>query len=354
MKKVKILGAGLSGLSASINLAKNNCDVLIFEKRKDCGCRFHGDYEGIENWSSEVDALDELKLLGIKNNFYYKPFKKMYLTDGIDKVEFVSKKPIFYLIKRGITEECLDQSLKNQAFKLGVKIKFESNVKNADIIATGPSKDKITAVDKGIIFDTEMDDIAVALVNKKTSFKGYSYLLVSKGYGRIGSVSMYQFQNMNRYFENTYRVFNKLFDLDIKNQKKSGGIGSFRLNPKLFENKSIVVGEAAGLQDFLWGFGMRYAFVSGYLAAKSIIENESYKKLIKKNLSDRLKASIVNRYYAERMDDYGRFLMKTGKRLKQYEHIKFLRDTYNFSLFYRTIYPIAKTSLKIKYKKRAD
>ena len=38
----------------------------------------------------------------------------------------------------------------------------------------------------------------------------------------------------------------------------------------------------------LWGFGMRYAMISGYLAALSIIENKNYKRLIKKSISKRL------------------------------------------------------------------
>ncbi len=69
MKDIKILGGGLSGLTAAINLAKAGYKVDVFEKRSDCGKRFHGDLEGIENWSSKVDVMDEFKSMNIKPNF---------------------------------------------------------------------------------------------------------------------------------------------------------------------------------------------------------------------------------------------------------------------------------------------
>lgn len=37
MKSVKILGAGISGLTAAINLAKAGYDVKVFEKNSDAG-----------------------------------------------------------------------------------------------------------------------------------------------------------------------------------------------------------------------------------------------------------------------------------------------------------------------------
>ncbi len=61
MKKIKILGAGLSGLTAAINLAKSGYTVDIYEKNKDVGMRFNGDIQGLENWSDKKDIIKELK-----------------------------------------------------------------------------------------------------------------------------------------------------------------------------------------------------------------------------------------------------------------------------------------------------
>ena len=48
MKNIKIIGGGLSGLSAAINLVKAGYNVDVFEKRDECGRRFNGDLEGLE------------------------------------------------------------------------------------------------------------------------------------------------------------------------------------------------------------------------------------------------------------------------------------------------------------------
>lgn len=53
MKRIVIAGAGPSGLTAAINLAKAGFSVNVYEKEKDVGKRFHGDFQGIENWTTE-------------------------------------------------------------------------------------------------------------------------------------------------------------------------------------------------------------------------------------------------------------------------------------------------------------
>ncbi len=50
MAHKKIIGAGLSGLTAAINLAKAGYKVDVYEENKDSGLRFNGDLQGLENW----------------------------------------------------------------------------------------------------------------------------------------------------------------------------------------------------------------------------------------------------------------------------------------------------------------
>ena len=68
-KEIKIVGAGLSGLTAAINLAKAGYKVKIFEKNDIVGKRFHSDYQGIENWVYNQDTIEHLKNLNIELNF---------------------------------------------------------------------------------------------------------------------------------------------------------------------------------------------------------------------------------------------------------------------------------------------
>ena len=188
--------------------------------------------------------------MNVKANFDCDPFKTMYLSDGKEILKNTSDKPIFYLVKRGAVENSLDQGLKNQAIDYGVNIHFNSKIKkkDMDIISTGPTKNKPSGVLQGIIFETESDDIAVVLLNKESSNKGYSHLLITKGCGTICSVNFYKPNlNTNIYFKKTYQIITNLFDVNIKNEKNLSGIGCFKIKPDLIENEKIYTGEAAGL-----------------------------------------------------------------------------------------------------------
>lgn len=345
---IKILGAGISGLTASINLAKAGHDVEIFELREDCGARFNGDLQGLENWTSKKDVLKDLKSMNLSINFNFKPFKSIVISDGTSNIRFIFKRPLFYLVKRGKMYESIDQGLKRQAQELGVKIYFNSKMKekNVHIIASGPKKALVIA--KGISFNTEMEDIAVALIGDKFAYRGYSYLLVCDGYGTMCSVVFGKLSLINKCFEKTKEALNKLIGLKIKNQKTVGGYGYFKYPPLLSKDGKIYIGEAAGLQDALFGFGMRYGITSGYIAAKSIIDNINYNTLIKKYFYSKLRASIVNRFLWETLGDKKFGLIKNLRKSNKLFDLFF--KLYNFSFRRQKIlFPLALLAFKYKY-----
>lgn len=99
--KIIILGAGISGLTAAINLAKAGYNVEVFEKRSDCGMRFNGDMQGIENWCSEEDVLDSMAEMHLDVNFEFTPFRKITFSNCDKTEDFSFDRPLFYVIKRG-------------------------------------------------------------------------------------------------------------------------------------------------------------------------------------------------------------------------------------------------------------
>ena len=118
--------------------------------------------------------------------------------------------------------------------------------------------------------------------------------------------------------------------------------------PPLFKLpvKGLCVGEAAGLQDFLWGFGMRYALRSGFLAARSMIDGTDYEKEANKEFRNNLRAGIVNRYLWEnaRKNDFSP-LINNSELVR-----KSLRSFYNYNPLQRIIYPLALASVRRKYR----
>ena len=300
-KSVVISGAGISGLTAAINLAKAGYPVTVYEKLKNSGQRFLGDLQGIENWTTKQDALHDLKKMNLRLNFDYSPFREMTFTNGKKEIELKSRTPIFYLVKRGKMKGTLDQGLRTQAEVTGAKLVFGSakKEKEADIVATGPDTKRAYGIVGGFTFETELDDTAVILANDKISYKGYSYLLISKGYGCVCSVVVQRVTGISRSVRNTVSFFKKRYDLKLSKQTYVGGIGNFGIGGKFANHDRLYVGEAAGLQDTLWGFGIRSSMQSGYLAAISIIKSLDYGELARKKFEGYTKALTVARFMWE-------------------------------------------------------
>jgi len=160
--RVHIIGAGPASLVAAINLAKAGIEVEIHEQKSDVGVRFNGDFQGIENWSTDIDALEFLSSIGISTNFLCEPYSigKIY-GPNLRKHVIETSSPLFYLIKRGTDDNSLDQGLKQQAIDAGVKIIWNDSIQHAPyrttIIGTGPRAADVIA--KGIIFKTSHPNV---------------------------------------------------------------------------------------------------------------------------------------------------------------------------------------------------
>jgi 2-polyprenyl-6-methoxyphenol hydroxylase-like FAD-dependent oxidoreductase len=82
---VEIAGAGPAGLAAAITLAHAGRKVIVHETQKEVGHRFGGDYQGIENWTTQEDALTVLEKLGITTEFSAMPCRNGTVFDPHDK-----------------------------------------------------------------------------------------------------------------------------------------------------------------------------------------------------------------------------------------------------------------------------
>ena len=70
------------------------------------------------------------------------------------------------------------------------------------------------------------------------------------------------------------------------------------------------MGEAAGFQDYLWGFGIRNALCSGYLAAQAIAQGSDYHQTIRAQIRPLVYNSLFNRAVYNRVGDRSyRFLI---------------------------------------------
>jgi len=239
--------------------------------------------------------------------------------------------------------------LKEQALSAGVEILFNHRLDNFEekaIIATGPKG--ADAVAAGITFETKMENQAVVVLDDRIAPEGYAYLLVNQGYGTMVTVLWREYRKENEYFEKMMKFFRDTLNPDIQNERRFGCYGNFFMRDTQIHNNKLYAGESAGFQDCLWGFGMRYAILSGYLAAKSLIEGADYDILWKRELKPMLETSLINRYLFEKFGHAGyRFFTN---RFANSNPRDFLRKHYNYSFLKHLLLPLAKKKYESRVK----
>ncbi|HEY1253013.1 MAG TPA: NAD(P)/FAD-dependent oxidoreductase [Thermoanaerobaculia bacterium] len=308
-REIEIVGAGPAGLSAALTVARAGRSVTLYERQADVGRRFHGDLQGLENWTTPGDVLEELAAMGIQPTFDYTPIREgvFYDFDGRE-CTVRSDRPAFYLVRRGTGAGTLDQSLKRQAIDAGVTIRFGHSPGElpAPCIRT-PGPGRCDALDVGYVFETDMADGVFAVLSEKLAPKGYAYLLVSGGWGTVAACLFEDYGKAREYRERTRRFFERKAGLRMKNPRAFGGTGNVRARPLVRAGETLYAGEAAGLQDALWGFGMRCALVSGHMAGEALLAKRpaQYDHSFRRRFTGFLRTSVVNRYFYERMGDRG-------------------------------------------------
>lgn len=352
-KYITIVGAGPAGLTAAINLANAGFETTVYEQNQNAGLRFNGDFQGLENWSDEDDTLQILNRIGIKINFLCHPYSGndgLFYGPKLEKVKVKTSRPLFYLIERGSNPNSLDQGLRKQAEELGVKILWGKKLESVDdskaILGTGPKA--ADAIAKGMVFRTSLDDIFIGFIDDKIAPKAYAYLLVNDGKATFATCMFEDFQNEKIYYERALRALNTVIDIDINEPEEFGGFVNFFNEPKISkDNRILYVGENAGFQDALWGFGIKYAMLSGYYAAESIINNQDYKKLCEINLLPKLKTSLANRWLFAHLYNPGyTFILNKLKTMD--DVIPALKKHYNTSMSKKLVYQIAKRWYKTR------
>jgi flavin-dependent dehydrogenase len=116
------------------------------------------------------------------------------------------------------------------------------------------------------------------------------------------------------------------------------------------ENK-MLVGETGGFQDLLWGFGIKNAVKSGFIAAKCILEGDDCKDYYRnagEYFKPNLNASVVNRFFWEKFasNNYSFMLNRIHN---AEDPLKYLHSFHNFNLVQRLIYPFAIFYMKHRY-----
>lgn len=273
---IGIAGAGPAGLAGALALVGRGASALVYEKREDVGLRFHGDYQGLENWTTEGDVLEEFAALGIEPSFDHYPCRELVLFTPSGRAEVCrSSEPLFYLVRRGPQAGSLDHALKGQVLSHGVPIRFGTPMPLKEgISATGPKGGQVIAL--GYVFETEMADGVYAVVSDRLAPKGYGYLLVAAGRGTVASCLFAGFGQRRECLERTVDFFQQHVGLKMRRPRPFGGTGNLsHPGAPRVQGELLLAGEQGGFQDPLFGFGIRYAVRSGHFAARALLEGRA-------------------------------------------------------------------------------
>jgi len=341
---IHIVGAGPAGLAAALTIAAAGGRAVVHEQRADVGSRFHGDLQGIENWTTPGDALEELEsvtgtaLQGrahpAREGVFFDPEGREYLYRSPD--------PLFYLVRRGPEAGTLDDALKSEALAAGVEIRFRepwTRLSAGGIVAGGPRAADAIAV--GYVFETDQADGVYGVLSDQLAPKGYAYLLICAGRGTVATCLFGDFAREAEYLDRTVAFFRDRAGLQMRQAVRFGGAGNILLPRTARQGRILFAGEAAGFQDALWGFGIRIGMISGHLAARALLDcvPERYDHAWRRRLGGHLRASLVNRYAFSRMGDagYGRLMRSIAAMA---DARQWLRRHYSPTLCKRFAFPL--------------
>lgn len=269
--------------------------------KRDVGTRFIGDLQILEASSEREPVLDFLERIGVERNFWLRPAYDATFYDHHDRSRTVhSDEPYGYFIRRGAEGGTLDRGLLAQAQQLGVNVIFNSRLQpeEADVVATGPSTPDGLA--REMTWRTSEPERIDVFFNHHLSPGGYSYIFILEGIATFGCAIVADFKKIDEYFEHSLHAAQRVHPFEIPTETRTGySYMNFHLKEHATKDGARYVGEAGGFQDYLFGLGIRYALTSGWLAARSILEQRDFDELWLRELGPKQETSLVNRFLYE-------------------------------------------------------
>ncbi len=324
---VIVVGAGPSGVSAAITLAKANKKVLLIER---------GDYAGSKNMYGGImysHALNEIfpnflneapiERITKKHNYFMMTEKEAVGVSYSDKLSKDDENICFTALRSKFDKWCVEETQKagviyaprtlvknaiiKNNFVVGVKTEIEEIYGSIVIIADGANS--LLAKEIGLRKDIDPKDVALAvkevyqldkntinerfnLLNDKDGAMieclGYPFneiLGLSFVYTNSDSVSVGVGITLDELAKNSLRPYDYLDQFknhpEIAPLIKGGEMveycahlipeGGYKKIPKLYTNGAMVVGDAAMFINNVNFEGTNLALVSGQLAAKAAI-----------------------------------------------------------------------------------
>jgi flavin-dependent dehydrogenase len=284
MKKIQIVGAGLSGMTAAVILAREGHEVTVVDAQKGIGGSpsLHPSVHGTPVQLKELNEYTGIDFApGFNKTVQYPRF--YYKTKLITMPPY-TKYNSAYCIERGPRPSSIDNYLYKLAKDAGVKFEFGQRVDvmklpAGTIVATGLSIKEYEQL--GIAAERLYGWWSYKEIEEKTNDVYTIMGPFSSDYGYIGITNGMEYNLLFSHHPVTQK--NKDDYLKILSRLGAGGykepwVDESMCMPseaKQFSNGLILAGTLGGMIEPFWGYGIVGAIVSGKIAAKTAIDKEA-------------------------------------------------------------------------------
>ncbi|HPC83974.1 MAG TPA: NAD(P)-binding protein [Thermoanaerobaculaceae bacterium] len=314
--RIRVAGGGLSGLATAVLLARQGAEVEVFDRRVGGGGRFWGGWQVLDNGLTPTDALVEFEQLGFPGVPPVRPARRAVLLDAFGgRHEVASAEPYTYFIRRG-GEGSLDAWLRDEALASGVALHEGHNAPpGTEVIATGPRR--ADGVAHELVFRSDLPDTVMVLFDPTVTPSGYAYLFCHEGHATFGVAQVRRLRTLPEAHRMAWARFRRELGGFAVEDPHEGGQRMAFAPPRSLRGADgrWYVGEAAGVQHFLFGLGNRLALRTAALAASGVAglwDPERYERILYRPML----ASLALRWAYERLGRRGfKHLCRLASRL---------------------------------------
>ena len=282
-----VVGAGLGGLVAAINLRREGREVLVLERENRVGgsSLYHPSPQGTP---ADPDALKGYT--GIDFRPCFKRFEGRSVVYG-EMVRLDTEAISSWLLERGPRSTSLDSYLYNIAVEEGVRFEFGHTLYSSDDFLGLPPD---TIVSTGLYFEG-FDALRVPyltsfhyVARQTTDDKDSSHVTIYHGeftrdYAYTTSINGVQFAHVFQrrpIGKDTLRAFEEQIFISEGLEFANWTHFTFPVpaatikNPRLFAGDKILAGTLAGCMESYLFFGLLGAMVSGKIAAMAVTDKD--------------------------------------------------------------------------------